>query len=397
MRRHPLRTGLTVLGVVVGVAAFVVVFAIGEGARHQVLERIHSLGGNLLVVQPGSARRGGVDLGVGSQPSLDLGDAEAIAHEIEGVELTAPSVFGRLQAVRGHRNRLTTAQGITADYLRAREWGVAAGRPFSAHDLDTRRKVALLGASVAEALFPGLDPVGERLRLGGVPLTVVGVLEAKGQSAGGADQDDKVMVPLSTAMTRVLGAGPLDRGELGYIMVKVDDGRPVGTVVEDVRALLRQRHRLPPRAPDDFTLSDLTEVQRRKAEASEVLRLWLTLVASVSLVVGAISVANIMLVAVAERTREIGLRLAVGARPRDIRNQFLVEATALTLAGGLLGVLCGAAGAWVLTGWAGLPTLISPVAVLLALGAATATGVIAGVIPAVKAATLSPIEALRSG
>jgi ABC-type antimicrobial peptide transport system permease subunit len=396
LRRHPLRSVLTMLGIVVGVAAVVVVFGVSEGARQQVLARIHSLGGNLLLIQPGIARRGGAELGVGSRPSLDTGDAEAIRREIPGVLLSAPSVFGRLQVIRGHRNRLTTVQGITPAYLEAREWPVALGRPISALDVATRAKVALLGSTVAEALFAQQNPVGQTVRLGSVPVAVIGVLEAKGQSSGGADQDEKVMIPLTTATARVLGSGELGRRQLDYIMVKVRDEGGLAAVSDAVRALLRQRHGLPPGVADDFTLRDLAELQRRKAEASGVLTFWLTTVASVALLVGTISVANIMLVAVAERTREIGLRLAVGARPRDVRNQFLVEATLLGAGGGLIGTVLGLLSAWAIGASAGMPIRITPAAVLLALAASAMVGVVAGLVPALKAAGLTPLAALRA-
>jgi ABC-type antimicrobial peptide transport system permease subunit len=271
---------------------------------------------------------------------------------------------------------------------------VADGRPLSERDVTDRAKVALLGSSVADALFPDRDPLGELVRLGSAPVTVVGVLERKGQSAGGADQDDKVMIPLSTARSRVLGSGRAR--ELGYIMVKVDDEDRLDAVAEDVRALLRQRHRLAEGTPDDFELSNLVELQRRKQEASRLLTFWLTTVASVALIVGAVSVTNIMLVAVAERTREIGLRLAVGARPRDVRNQFLVEAMLLGVGGGLAGVLLGLLGVWGIAGLTGMPVSIGPAGVTLALLAAAMVGVSAGVIPALKAAALSPMAALRA-
>jgi len=393
---HPLRAALTALGIVVGVAAVIVVLAIGEGSRQEVLAQIRSLGGNLLLITPGSARQGGIHLGAGSRPSLREEDGQAIRTEVEGVSFAAPSVFRRAQVIRGHLNRATTVQGITPDYLRAREWAIAAGRPFSEHDQATGAKVALLGSTVADHLFPDRSPLGELVRVGTAPLKIVGVLETKGQSTGGADQDDKLMIPLSTASARVLGSGRARLRDVQYIMVKVERDDGLDTTEEEIRALLRQRHRTAPGVPDDFSIRNLAELQSQKEAASGVLGFWLTAVASVSLIVGAISVANIMLVAVAERTREIGLRLAVGARPSDVRNQFLLEAVLIAISGGVIGTGCGLVFAWATALWGGIPVVIRLEAVLLGLGASAITGVAAGILPALRAASLAPIAALRS-
>lgn len=245
---HPLRAALTALGIVVGVAAVIVVLAIGEGSRLEVLAQIRSLGGNLLLITPGSAQQGGTHLGAGTRPSLKEEDAGAIRAEVAGVTFAAPSAFRRAQVVCGHINRSTTVQGITPDYLRAREWTVSDGRPLSEHDQATAAKVALLGSTVADHLFPDRSPLGELVRVGTAPLKVIGVLESKGQSTGGSDQDDKLMIPLSTASGRVLGSGRTRLRDVQYIMVKVESDDRLGAAEEEVRALLRQRHRLP-RAP----------------------------------------------------------------------------------------------------------------------------------------------------
>ena len=393
---YPLRAALTALGIVIGVAAVITVLSVGEGARQRVIERIQSLGGNLLLVTPGSARTGAVQLGAGSRQTLTTGDADTIRREIVGLLAVAPSVFQRLQVVRGNRNWQTTVQGITPDYLEAREWGVTAGRPLSALDQLRSAKVALIGSTVAERLFAGEHAVGEIVRIGDTPFSVVGVLASKGQSSAGSDQDDKVMIPLSTATVRVLGTGRSELGGLRYIMVKVDQADRLVDVEDQLAALLRQRHRLRPDQPDDFSVRNLAEVQAQREEASGILTFWLGAVASVSLVVGAVSVMNIMLVAVAERTREIGLRLAVGARRRDILWQFLTEALLLALLGGTAGLLLGVLLSLAIAHWGGLAVAIGPAALVLSLSAAAAAGLVAGVLPALKAAHLTPIDALRS-
>lgn len=392
---HPLRSALTVLGVVVGVAAVVTVIAVGEGARQHIIAQIQSLGGNLLLVTPGSARSQGVRLGSGSGGNLTESDANAIAREVSGVLHTAPSIYKRAQVVRGNTNWSTTVQGITNDYLLAREWHLSNGRSFSPIDQDRATKVALLGRTLVERLFPDTEPIGELIRVGGAPFQVIGVLEAKGQSSSGADQDDKVLIPLAAARIHVIGSPRARRGIVQYVMVKVDRAERLAAVTEEVTRLLRQRHGIVADDKDDFSVRNLADVQASRKAASGVLTFWLSAVASVSLVVGGISIMNIMLVSVSERTREIGLRLAVGARPADIRNQFLAEAVALSLVGALLGLVIGAAAAWVLGAAQGLPILIRPWSLSVAAGFALVTGVFFGIYPAVKAARLTPAEALR--
>ncbi len=396
LRVHPLRSVLTMLGVLVGVAAVVAVVAVGEGARVRVIEQIRSLGGNLLLVTPGSLVSQGVRLGGGSRQTLTEGDARAIAAEIPGVLVAAASLFQRAQVVRGGVNWSTTAQGIDNDYLDAREWRLSAGRPFSSDELTGAGKVVLLGATVAHRLFPEGGSIGELIRVGDAPFEVIGVLAPKGQSAAGADQDDKVMMPLATARIRVLGPYQARLGAVQYLMVKVDRADRLPGAAGEIRSLLRQRHRLGPQAEDDFKVQNLADVQASREAASGVLSFWLSAVASVSLVVGGISIMNIMLVSVSERTREIGLRLALGARPRDIRNQFLAEAAALSILGAVIGLAAGVGVAWLIASSQSLVVLIRPWSLLLAAGVAVTIGVLFGLYPALKASRLTPVEALRT-
>jgi putative ABC transport system permease protein len=394
LRRHKLRSALTMLGVIVGVASVIVLMGVGAGARQEVLAEIRSLGSNLLLIQPGSARSAGARLGRGSGASLTVDDADAIRDEIPGVVASAPSVYGRAQVIRGNLNWQTTVQGITPDFLVAREWPVAEGREFSDQEVRAAAKVALLGRTVADELFGDAPALGNLIRVADVPFTVVGVLAPKGENTQGTDQDDKILVPLATAQTRVLGDRQQRARAVQYVMVKIGDWSYMQAAAEEVRALLRQRHRLQPGEDDDFTLQNLEEVQRSEEQASGTFVRLLVTVALVSLIVGGISIMNIMLVSVTERTREIGIRLAVGARPSDVLGQFLTEAVTLSTLGGTIGMGLGFA-ALGLASLVGLPVLIEARAVLLAFGFSVGVGVFFGLYPARRAARLNPIEALR--
>lgn len=396
LRAHPLRSGLTMLGVVVGVAAVITVMAIGEGARRGIIAQIQSLGGNLLLVTPGSAQSQGVQLGSGSGENLTEADARAIAAEIPDVVTAAPSVFKREQVVLGNANWSTTVQGITNEFLTAREWHLSDGRPFTASEQAGAAKVALLGKSIVSRLLPEASAVGRIIRVGGAPYEVVGVLEPKGQSSGGADQDDKVMIPLSTARTRLIGSATARLGAVQYIMIKVEQPEQLIGVEDEIRSLLRQRHALLPEAGDDFTVRNLADVQASREAASGVLTFWLSAVASVSLVVGGISIMNIMLVSVTERTREIGLRRAVGARASDIRTQFLAEAVILSLIGAVVGLVVGIGAAFLIAAVQELPILVRAASLVAAAGFSLAVGVFFGLYPAIKASQLTPVDALRA-
>jgi len=395
LRTTRFRSALTMLGVVIGVAAVIVVMGVGAGAKQRVVEQLRSLGANLVVVLPGSAKKGGVALGHGSERSLSDRDAEAIRREITTVVAAAPIVFAKTRIVSGNRNWLTNAYGVTADFFVAREWQIAAGRPFSPQELQAAAKVVLLGNTVAKELFGADDPVGQMVRIENIPFRVVGLLSEKGDSPTGNDQDDKAIVPLSTARIRILGAAAERLGSIRYILVKVGDATEMDQTRDQVRRLLRQRHRLLPDQPDDFEVRNLVDIQKSREQMAGVLGFWLTVVASVSLLVGGISIMNIMLVTVTERTREIGLRLALGARRRDIRHQFLAEAVVLSLIGALVGMVVGVVTALVVGAITGYPILILPSSILLAMSFAMATGIVFGLYPAWRAARLDPITALR--
>jgi putative ABC transport system permease protein len=392
---NKLRSALTMLGIIIGVSAVIVMIAVGAGAQARVEEQIRALGANLLLILSGARTASGVRLGLGSSFTLNEGDAFAISREIPGAT-AAPAVRGGAQLVWGNSNWSTTIYGTTPEYLPVRQWALAAGRSFEPAEMAGAAKVCLVGQTVVKNLFGATDPIGQTIRIRRVPFTVVGVLENKGQSMMGTDQDDVVLMPLNTARNRVLGSTTLAKQRaVTVIWVKVDDGLETAAIAEQVRGLLRQRHRLQPGADDDFSLRNLAEIMAAQEASSRVLTILLAAVASVSLVVGGIGIMNIMLVSVTERTREIGLRMAVGARTRDILGQFLVEAVTLSLIGGLVGTLLGIAGAFAVGHIAGWRVLLSGEAVLLAVAFALLIGVFFGYYPARKAARLNPVEALR--
>ena len=393
---HALRSALTMCGIVIGVAAVITMVAIGGGANARIAAQIRSLGVNLLLVQPGSANQGAVRLGAGSRLSLTEDDAHAIASHVAGIQVAAPTVTGDAHLVHGNLNWSTLIGGVIPDYLIARDWTIARGRAFTLDEVEHAAKVTLLGATTAHKLFEDEEPLGQPVRIGAVPFTVVGVLAEKGQNGAGRDQDDVALIPLSTAKLRVLGGrSAANRQAIDFILVKVAKGDAMAAVEAEIRQLLRQRHHVLPDAEDDFQLSEPAAVMEAQAATNRSLGLLLASVAAVSLVVGGIGIMNIMLVAVTERTREIGIRLAVGARPRNVRNQFLIEAVTLSALGGLAGILLGTGAASLLGRLLGWAILISPAMLLLAFAFAAAVGVFFGFYPALKASRLDPVEALR--
>ncbi len=395
LRVNKMRSVLTMLGIIIGVGAVITMIAVGGGAQDRVAEQIKSLGSNLMIIIPGSTTSGGVRLGGSSAQTLTEDDAWAITREVQEVQSSAPSNRGSGQIIAGNNNWSSVIQGVTPEYLEVRDWPIVSGRGFEPQEISGAGKVAIIGQSVAKQLFGDADPVDQQIRIRKVPFTIVGMLDKKGQSMMGTDQDDVILVPLTTARNRLFGNPQGKLRRVGVISVKVRDGQNMKDAEDHIRELMRQRHKLQPGADDDFTIRNLTEILQAQEASSKVLTLLLAAVASVSLLVGGIGIMNIMLVSVTERTREIGLRMAVGARAGDILKQFLVEAVTLSLIGGLLGIMLGLSGSLAIGQFAGWRTSLSPESVVLAVGFAAAIGIFFGFYPARKASRLSPIEALR--
>jgi len=395
LRVNRLRSALTMLGIIIGVAAVIAMVAVGSGATARIAEQIQSIGSNVIIILSGSVTSGGIRLGFGSVQTLSEEDAKAIALECPAVAAASPSVRGTAQVVFGNNNWSTVIQGTAPEFLDIRDYRVVSGRPFTWQDVDGATKVALVGRTVVENLFGGTDPVGQIIRIKKVPFTVLGVLSPKGQSPGGQDQDDIILLPISTAKKKVLGVSQANARAVGAIMVQARGPMMMKEAEAQIAALLRQRHRLQPGQEDDFNVRNLSEVFAAQEDSARVMSILLGAIASVSLVVGGIGIMNIMLVSVTERTREIGLRLAVGARARDILTQFLVEAVTLSLVGGLIGIALGLLASLLISYLAKWSTLISGGAILLAFAFSALVGVFFGYYPARKAAFLDPIEALR--
>jgi putative ABC transport system permease protein len=397
LRSNKMRSFLTMLGIIVGVASVITMVAVGAGAQAQVAEQIRSLGANVLMVLPGAQRSGGVRKESGSRHTLTMSDADAIGAQIPQVQAAAPSIRASQQIVHGARNWNATVNGTTAAYFTIRDWLLSAGRQFSRGEEQGAGKVALLGATVAKQLFDKDDPVGKEIRISSVPFEVIGVLGKKGPSGAGQDQDDIVFVPISTAKLRLMGgASEANREAVSYILAKAVSDEAMQPATTQIESLLRQRHRALADADSDFQVNNPAAAMAAQHASTTTIAWLLAAIASVSLLVGGISIMNIMLVSVTERTREIGLRMAVGARRRDIRNQFLTEAMLLCFFGGLIGLASGMAAAWAVANLAGWPIFLGADAMLFAVIFAAAIGVFFGYYPARKAARLEPVEALRA-
>jgi putative ABC transport system permease protein len=390
---NKMRSSLTMLGIIIGVGAVIAMLAVGTGASRKISQQVASVGSNLIMVVPGSSTQGGLRMGSGSQSTLTMGDAEAIEAECPAVQIVAPILNGSGQIVYGNQNWATGITGTVPGILDVRDCTLVEGRNFSDQDVRNATKVSIIGQTVVENLFGNEDPLGKIIRIKKVPFTVIGVLEEKGQSLGGQDQDDVVYIPVTTAQKKIIGtAFP---GMVRSIMVKAVSTEALPDAETQVTDLLMQRHRIGPNREQDFTVRNLTQMLQMAQQFTTVMTLLLGAIASVSLVVGGIGIMNIMLVSVTERTREIGIRMAVGAKAKDIRFQFIIEAITLSLIGGIIGIIVGTITAAIISKFAEWPTVVSPLAVLLAFGFSGFIGVFFGFYPAYKASLLNPIDALR--
>jgi putative ABC transport system permease protein len=395
LRVNKLRSTLTMLGIIIGVGAVITMIAVGGGAQARVEDQMRALGSNVILITSGSTLSGGARGGSGSQQTITEEDGYAIGREIPEIQASAPNLRGTGQVVAGNLNWSTQFFGTNLDYFEVRDWPLIDGRLWETGEVTGAAKVAVLGQTVVTNLFGDTSPIGQTIRIRKVPFTVIGVLDKKGQNMLGQDQDDVIFMPITTARKRVLGSNAAKSRNVGSIQVKVRDGVNMKEAEARMTELLRQRHRLQPGTDNDFFIRNLSEILQAQEAASRILTYLLAAVAGVSLLVGGIGIMNIMLVSVTERTREIGLRMAVGARGRDILTQFLVEAITLSLIGGLLGIAVGFGGAYAVGELAGWRTELSPASVVLAVGFAGAIGVFFGFYPARKASKLLPIEALR--
>ena len=395
LRQHKLRSCLTALGIIIGTSATITMMAVGAGAREQVAAQIRSLGTNLLIVISGNANRSGVRLGAGATPSLTDEDAAAIGQEISSVQAASSLVKGTIQVVADAANWATSVFLVDVGYLEVRDWQLKSGHSFNSDDVARGSQVALLGQTVARELFHDDDPIGREVRIKNVPFRVIGLLARKGQSTLGEDQDDVLLVPLE-AGRRVLGHNQVKSRAVAAILVKVREGLSMNQTEEEVQSFLRQRHQIQPLQDDDFTIKNLSEVSSAKEEGARTLSILLASVALVSLATGGIGILNIMLVSVTERTREIGIRLAIGAKRKEILWQFLLEAIGLSIFGGVAGVVVGFVAALMISQMADWSLIVEPWSVVLAVASSVLVGVFFGSYPALRASMLDPVEAIRS-
>ncbi len=393
LKVNKMRSGLTMLGIIIGVGAVIAMLAVGTGASMQIAAQISSMGSNLLMILPGATTSGGVRMGAGTQPTLTLGDADAIQKESPAVSDVAPVLNGVAQVVYGHQNWSTGIIGTTPSMLNVRDWPLSSGRSFTDQDIKSAAKVCLLGQTVVDNLFGDENPVGQVIRIKSVPFLVVGVLDEKGQSPNGQDQDDTIYIPVTTAQKKLFGTS--FPGMVRILMVKAKSAEDLGPAEKQINELLRQRHHIGQKQDNDFTVRNLTQVMQAAEQSTKVMTMLLGAIASVSLLVGGIGIMNIMLVSVTERTREIGIRMAVGAKTWDIRLQFIIEALTLSLTGGVIGIIFGISGSEILAVVFGWTTVVSPLSVVLAFGFSGLVGIFFGFYPAYKASLLDPIEALR--
>jgi len=390
IRKNKMRATLTMLGIIIGVAAVIVMVAIGSGARARIRSQINNLGTNMIVITPGSANTAGVSQGAQAFPTLSLDDVTKIRAEAQYVTAVSPVVVSRSQVVAQQGNWRTMINGVDTDYQTIRDWQTDDGVFFGADDVRGQRAVAVIGHTVAQRLFGDNEPVGQDIQIAKSPFKIVGVLTAKGQTAAGTDSDDVIFVPYTTAATRLNG-----KNRIPQIVASAGSQQDIPAAQDEIRGLVRESHRLSVSDEDDFTVRNQTDLAQAAESSTQVMTMLLAAIASISLLVGGIGIMNIMLVSVTERTREIGIRLAIGARGSDVLTQFLVESIVMGILGGAIGLAAGVTGAKVLGHFTGWETVISPIVMLIAIGFSGAVGVFFGYYPARKAAALNPIQALR--
>lgn len=393
LKINKMRSILTSLGIIIGVSAVIVMLAIGEGAKAKISKDIASTGSNLLMVRSGTTTSGGVKGGIGTEPTLKLKDAEAIAKNCNSVSAVAPVIMETEQMIYGNQNWSTNVYGITAEFLTVNNWNIDLGRGLTKEDNKNATKNVVLGATVVTNLFGDLDPIGKVIRIGGSPFKVIGILKEKGQGGNGQDKDDVALIPLSTAEKKVFGSD--FPGTVKFINVQAKSEQALDSAQDEIKALLRERHHIGKNKDDDFTIRNFTEMLETIKQATATMTILLGSIASVSLLVGGIGIMNIMLVSVTERTKEIGIRMAIGAKAKDIRIRFLIEALLLSLSGGLIGVGIGVGIAKIIQLCGGTNVTVSLFSVLMSFGFSGIVGIVFGYYPAYKASLLNPIDALR--
>ncbi len=393
LKINKMRSMLTSLGIIIGVSAVIVMLAVGSGASKKIASDMESMGSNLLMIRSASAKSGGVRMGSGTRPTLTLKDSQAIEDKARGVLAVAPYSAESKQVTYGNQNWSTSIGGTTNEYLFIRNYEIESGRGFIPEDVKNGTKVAIIGQTVATELFGDVDPINKTIRIGNIPFKVIGLLKSKGSSGMGQDQDDLVFIPITTAQRKVFGTD--FPGTVNMITVKAQNDQVLSIAQEDINEILKNRHHIGAKQDNDFEIRNLAEMQETIKSTTKTMSLLLGAIAGVSLIVGGIGIMNIMLVSVTERTKEIGIRMAIGAKASDIRIQFLIESFLLSISGGLVGVVFGVAGAWLMHVWAGMNIAITLASIMLSLGFSAAIGVGFGYYPAYKASLLNPIDALR--